>query len=169
MPHTGTRLGTLVGFYSYADPLLRSAIKRYKYHGARGIEPLLTGLLGSQVALARHLFAQAGTVVPLPLHPARLRERGFNQAERLAYAVAGALEAPIAYPLIRVRRTDPQADLRHDERVGNIARAFRASPVHGDIVLVDDVVTTGATMEAAAAALKSAGARSVTGVALAHG
>jgi ComF family protein len=105
-------------------------------------------------------------VVPVPLHPARLAERGFNQASLLAMRVARRLGAPL-WPsaLTRIRDTPNQATLRRDARRACVQGAFVArEPEHivgHDVVLVDDVATTGATLAACAAALIDAGARAV--------
>jgi len=102
-------------------------------------------------------------VIPIPLHPSRLRARGFNPAGGLARALArehGVRCAPTA--LRRVRATRSQTGLGRAERARNVRDAFRAAgPVPARVWLVDDVVTTGATLEAAARALCRAGARSV--------
>jgi ComF family protein len=162
-------LDALVAPLPYAQPLIRDAIKHYKYHGVQALEPFILAQAALSARAQRTLFPASPTVVPLPLHPSRERERGFNQAERIGRAVADALQSTVAMPLKRVRRTDHQAELSTHERLENCNDAFVSEPITGDVVLVDDVVTTGATMQAAAAALKSAGARSVTGFALAHG
>jgi len=164
-----TALDRLIGAYSYAHPLIKGSIKEFKYHGAAPLGAMLSGLTESAVAKLATLFPKDAIVVPVPLHATRLRERGFNQAERLSEAVARALESSVQTPLTRTRRTGYQAKLSTEERKQNCKDAFTCAPVSGDIVLVDDVVTTGATMNEAAKALKKAGARSVIGFALAYG
>ena len=108
------------------------------------------------------LLADADVAVPVPLHPSRRRERGFNQAEDLARHVG----LPVVVALRRVRRTVSQADLPAARRHGNVKGAFALAsknrPTSGKIVvLIDDVSTTGATLDACAIALKEAGAREV--------
>jgi predicted amidophosphoribosyltransferase len=99
-------------------------------------------------------------VLPLPLATPRLRERGFNQAQLLARAAAARLDTRCAGGLARVRATAPQASLPWAARSRNMRGAFAAGPgVHGlRIALVDDVMTTGATLRAATLALRDAGA-----------
>lgn len=136
---------------------LAGVVGLWKYHGVRG----LGWPLGR--ALARAAGAEPGgeVLVPVPLHPARRRERGFNQAEMLAQVAGPLLGQPVeASALRRVRATAQQARLGDaGARATNLAGAFRASPPAGPrrILLVDDLVTAGATAREAAAALREAG------------
>lgn len=143
------------------SPELRSVIHAYKF----GDAPELAGPLVAQ-AQATPAFARGArpdAIVPVPLHPVRRRERGYDQAARLAEAWAHAAGAPVVDALARTRRTRQQARLTARARAANVAEAFavvRAGTVAGRrIALVDDVVTTGETMTVAAAALTAAGAR----------
>jgi ComF family protein len=109
-------------------------------------------------------------LVPVPLHPSRLKERGYNQAEHLAKWVARQCGARFATPLRRSRLTAPQARLARKDRLLNMQGAFevheplaRGSP----IILVDDVITTGATLLACRNALRSAGASEIAALTLA--
>lgn len=115
---------------------------------------------------------QADWVVPLPLSPTRLRERGFNQSLQLARALAPARARSDL--LLRVRDTPAQHALPRAQRLANVRGAFAAEPlatqqVQGaHIVVVDDIMTTGATLFAAARALRDAGAAQVTGLVVAR-
>lgn len=106
-------------------------------------------------------------LVPVPIHWTRLNARGFNQSERLAEALRGAVHAPGV--LERVRATRPQVGLDRAERLENLRGAFRAtSDVKGRrVIVVDDVMTSGGTANECARALKEAGAKSVALVAFA--
>lgn len=100
-------------------------------------------------------------IVPMPLHPNRLRSRGFNQAAEIARHLSRKLDIPCAYDaLIRLHDTPPQAGLHRDERWHNLVGAFGCpKPLAAcRILLVDDVLTTGASLSACAAALREAGA-----------
>src|SRR5436190_4181245 len=144
---------------------VREAILSYKYRRALWFEPylaeLLIGAAGPELAMEKWDW-----IVPVPLHPAKEREREFNQAERLAQRLAAATGIPLDNKLIR--RTVPtptQTKLNREERVANMKNAF--SPNKGvalkgaRIVLVDDVFTTGATTSACAKVLKASGAGDV--------
>ena len=113
-------------------------------------------------------------LVPIPLHNKRLRERGFNQAEMIAQSIHDASGIPVVNALDRIRYTRAQAEIRHaNERRVNMADAFRVRPnisvSGGSFLLVDDVITSGATTGEAARTLKEAGAHSVAVLALAQG
>ncbi|MDZ4158176.1 MAG: phosphoribosyltransferase family protein [Anaerolineaceae bacterium] len=130
-------------------------------------------------ALAQHLRAllyqhrwRVDLVIPVPLSTQRLRERGYNQAGLLAFPLAIACRLTYSpYSLQRVHETRSQVGLNEKERLHNVRGAFRANPhkVRGRTALiVDDVATTGATIESCASALLEAGAVSVYGITLAR-
>jgi ComF family protein len=140
-------------------------IHRYKYNRALWFEPFLAELLISRAApeLGR---GQWDWIVPVPLHPAKEREREFNQAERLATRLSAATGLPLNTRLVRrVVPTRTQTLLSREERLANVRRAFalrRGARLDGKrLVLVDDVMTTGATTSACARALREGGAGDV--------
>jgi ComF family protein len=136
-----------------------AAIKRLKFGG----RPELAGPLMRRMPFLGDAFAGADLVVPVPLHVKRLREREFNQAAVLALAARPPIRFS-PHALLRVRHTVPQTTLSPDERRANVQGAFRAEPrlVAGRrILVVDDVMTTGATADACARALMEAGAVAV--------
>lgn len=113
------------------------------------------------------LMEDVDLVVPIPLHPSRLRTRGFNQAELMARGLAEKIRAPVSDRLQSVRRTRDQVDLTVAERRANVEGAFQArTAARGRILLVDDVFTTGATLSAAAKELHRAGAECVHAISL---
>ena len=122
--------------------------------------------LGAYLTRALPLDEPFDAVAPIPLHWARHFQRGFNQAELLAGEIARRRSIPVLRAVRRVRATRTQTGLSNAKRRQNVAGAFRARrrcSVRGlRILLVDDVMTTGATGSACAAALKRAGAKSVT-------
>lgn len=167
----------------YTGPL-RSAIHHLKYHGktalaaplgrmlAQSLDSSVTPLFAASCDSSRPAF---DVVVPIPLHPSRLRQRGFNQAERLARVLAAERGWPLdTKGLRRVRRTEVQALLTsREERAANVQHAFAAlSPTHfwnQSVLLVDDVITTLATVREAASVVRTAGASRICIVALARG
>lgn len=133
----------------------------FKYDGCRSLSQGLGAQLRDSAA---DLLAYADVVVPVPLHRSRRRARGFNQARELARR----LGVPMVDVLRRIRATPSQTDLPADARHANVQNAFalkRGRGVEGlRIVLVDDVSTTGATIEACARVLRAAGAADVSAV-----
>lgn len=122
-------------------------------------------------ALAERISILPDALIAMPLHPARLRERGFNQAQLLAQRVAKKLNVPLLVNACeRVRNTSPQSALPWREREENMRHAFACSAdLSGKhIAVVDDVMTTGATIAALASAIKRAGAREVSAWAVAR-
>ena len=151
----------ILSLWRYEPPLdaviLALKFRRLDYLG-RHLAHELAAALGGE-------FESADLVVPVPLHWTRRVARGFDQAERIAVPLAARLGLPVAGVLRRRRATGAQARLGRAARLANLAGAFRvdrAQAVAGRrVLLVDDVTTTGATLEAAAAALLSAGAAEV--------
>jgi ComF family protein len=120
---------------------------------------------------SRHPFS-VDVVVPVPLHKRRLRNRGFNQAAHLARELSRHIAVLVDRTiLVRHRRTAPQVDLDFDQRRENVRGAFRCvgpEVVGKSVLLVDDVCTTGSTLEACAAALRQGGATRVQALTLAR-
>ena len=148
---------------------IREAVHALKYRGVRALAPTLGGLLADYVTREA---VPVDTLVPVPLHPRRERSRGYNQSALLAQAMGEVLDVPVeSGALRRLRQTPTQASsVGEDERRSNVSGAFEAEAglVRGRrMVVIDDVCTTGATLEACAMALRSAGAASVWGLTLA--
>ncbi len=151
----------------------RVVVHELKYHQARHLRTDLRALVSRAPWLVE--FAGGAVLVPVPLHPKRLRRRGFNQARLVAEALAAETQgAKVAELLERVRDTATQTRLNREERQRNVKGAFALKPgatvsAETRYVLVDDVFTTGATMNACAKVLRRAGAEKVDVATLAHG
>jgi ComF family protein len=149
----------------FEDGPARGLVHRLKYHDRLEV----AAPMGAWMARAgAELLAEADCLVPVPLHRARLFARRFNQAAALAHAVSRESGLPVEpLTLTRVKRTSPQVGLSRSQRALNLQGAFAVKPemrahVEGRrIVLIDDVVTSGATANAAARALRRAGAAEV--------
>jgi ComF family protein len=147
----------VVAPFRYAWPV-DALIRGFKYHGQLPHGRVLGTLLAEAVLACGTPLPQL--IVPVPLHPARERERGYNQAWELARVAGRRLDVPIAPTLCaRTRATPPQASLDAAARRANLAGAFAVTRPPGarHVALVDDVLTTGATVAAVAAALLGAG------------
>lgn len=145
---------------AYAFPLDR-LIPRLKYHGQLAIAPVLGECLAEAVSAA----PRPDRLMAMPLHASRIRERGFNHATEIARVVASQLGLPLDLDNVRrIRDTPPQMGLKHDARRRNVRDAFACSDgVQAQrIALVDDVMTTGTSLDELAATLKRAGAREVS-------
>lgn len=140
---------------------MKDIVHSLKYEHRRSIAPPLGRLMRERGA---DLLRDADAAVPVPLHPRRQYQRGFNQAEDLA----AQLGLPVVKLLVRVKHTRSQIELPKHERQENVRNAFAFNhangsrlPARGIVVLVDDVSTTGATLEACARVLKNAGVTEV--------
>lgn len=162
----GERVGRSMAAYMFGGPMA-DAVRALKYGGRTEHAPVLGGLLAER---AIELAGEVDAVVPVPLHPARLRKRGFNQSALLARPVARALAVPlVTSELRRVRDTPPQASLAAPARATNVRGAFVALRAPASrVLLVDDVRTTGATLAECADALVTAGVDEVITLVLAR-
>jgi ComF family protein len=145
------------------DAELRQLIVLLKYNKIRPLAQLLGGWLATVVE-QNPALAEVDALVPVPLHPRRRRARGYNQAELLAHELVKWLKKPVApRALERIKDTPSQTGLTPLQRIENVRGAFacRAKLDLGRILLVDDVCTTGATLNACARTLKRAGAGEV--------
>jgi ComF family protein len=167
-------LDSLRAATSYDRAFIKTAIKHFKY---RGIAQLTDEFVALMLARTASSFdrAQGDTVervlCPVPLHWSRRLTRGFNQAELLAQQLSKQTNIPMRKLLTRIKPTGTQVLRARNERLTALNDAFRIStttiPKH--IILIDDISTTGATLDACAKTLKAAGAKNIEGWVVAHG
>jgi ComF family protein len=141
----------------------REAVHALKYGGL----PRIADDLATAMATLSLPTDEASVLVPIPLAPKRLRQRGYNQSDVLAASLGRLWRLPVSRDLLtRTRETATQTALTPETRLANVAGAFTARTADrgSRIVLVDDVFTTGATLAEAARALEQAGARTIYGV-----
>jgi len=157
----------------YFRGLLREAIHLFKYEKTRELAKELGDLFVSELQKPENCFLLKWIFVPVPLHRAKQRERGFNQAELLLYQVYQKLAIKtLRNNLIKIKNTPSQMQLKKKERLNNLKGAFAVLEKRQwegkNIVLIDDVMTTGATLTECAKVLKKAGAKRVFGLVLAR-
>lgn len=165
-----------LSIYRY-NPFFKKIIKTIKYRLATSVLQELFLIIPPEALYKLQLYKTLPdnfVLQPIPLHPQRLKERGFNQAVFIARFFQLYLDIPIIDTLERNKHTSPQAQIQSfKDRWNNLRNAFTLKPsssIHGkNIILVDDVATSGATMAAAAFVLKQSGARTVHTLTLAHG
>ena len=154
----------------YRHETVRALLWRAKYADDTKAFALLGALLAEHVP-------EGTAVIPVPLHPIRLRGRGFNQTERIAHAAKNAHSNIVVHAdlLVRTRNTPRQTELKRAERLTNMKDAFDVQDVHKSgvssgtpLLLLDDIVTTGTTLREAKQTLANAGYTNVTCLALAH-
>ena len=149
----------------------RASVHALKYDGERRLVAPLAELMAARW---QRVGIGGDLLVPVPVHAQKRRDRGFDQAELLARGVGRSLGIPVVYALERAARTTAQHQLGRSARQSNVAHAFGVAPRHVSdvkgrwIVLVDDVVTSGATLAGCAAALHVAGAYAVSALTLAR-
>jgi ComF family protein len=155
--------GRLHAAGTYGGPL-RAAIHRFKYGGERALAAELGSLIAARIASDMATGRVLDVIVAAVSHVDRTRERGYDHASLLAADAAARCGLPLRAPLRRIRLTRPQVELDRQARLSNVRGAFvaEAGALAGlRVALIDDVSTTGATLAAAAAALRAAGAREV--------
>lgn len=163
----GQDLRLALAAFAYAGPV-RRALAALKYTGSSRVAPILAEL--AEPTLDR-LLTITGPValVPVPVHPERQRARGYNQAGLIAMELARRCNLTVVDTLDRIRSTTRQHRLDRAARLRNLRDAFEArGPVPPRVVVVDDIITTAATLESCASVLREAGARAVYGFSIAR-
>ncbi|MEX0709733.1 MAG: ComF family protein [Chloroflexota bacterium] len=166
----GEALDLAVAAFVHEGPL-RRALQRLKYGGAAR---LAAPLAGSAVSALGDLVSMVDgdvVLVPIPVHPERLRQRGYNQAALIAHELGSRARLEVRDVLVRTRPTARQHGLSRAARLQNLRGAFglrTVPPQTGTVLLVDDILTTAATLEACAEVLRAGGTPRVIGFAVAR-
>jgi ComF family protein len=155
--HSAPDFDATQAIFSYQYPL-SALMQRYKYG-----EMLMLGHTFGEI-LAQQVHTRPDLIIPMPLHPQRLQQRGFNQSLEIAKIVSKKLHIAVdSQTCVRTKFTVPQVSLPPKRRVRNVKNAFacKRALTGLNIVLLDDVMTTGASLNALAASVKKAGANQV--------
>lgn len=160
-----------IALTSYANKAVRKGIEQWKYYGDRSFDQVIEQWVIQRLATCWVPY-ESFIVAPVPLHKKKKRLRGFDQAGVFAGIVGRLLGREVHHDLlVRIKKTAPQARRGTNERlVGDLDEFFKVrGPIPEAVCLCDDVFTSGATMDAAAKALKEAGVRHIWGISLAKG
>lgn len=148
---------------SYEEPTVKELIHYFKYKRFLKAQCPLGKILINYIK-ELNLKSEKYLIVPIPLHPSKERQRGFNQSEILSGIAAGYLESPVSRLLIRTKKTKSQIDLPQELRAENMKNAFQINTgelplTNQSVILVDDVYTSGATVREAVKTLRKAGVK----------
>lgn len=153
--------------YHYQDAV-RTAIVGLKFNRQVYMVRALSEWMNGVILMHQNWLSTIDAIVPMPVDRVRLAGRGFNQVHEIAKALQPALQAPILSNVLHKRAfTIPQSGLNRQARLTNLTDALSANAVSGHLLLLDDVMTTGKTLQHAARALKDAGAQTVTALVIA--
>lgn len=171
-----TNLTALFTPLSYQNPLIKKVIHYFKYEPfiKELVQPLSHIIISHLNLIECPILDKNFILIPVPLYKSRLRWRGYNQSEELARELSNTLQIPIETDLlVKEKSTLPQIELTGEEREKNIKGVFSCQNIEKfkgkKVLLIDDVFTTGATMEECSKVLKEAGARETWGVVVARG
>lgn len=159
-----------IGIYPYND-IMRESIEKYKFHGRREYTDFY---IWSMIKYGEPYIKRwkPDCIMAIPLHPSRERTRGFNQSAYLAKGIGEAFQIPVHSKMKRIEQGRSQKELSAAQRRQNLKKAFGLAPGYQPppvVLLVDDVYTTGSTLDAAARILKQAGARKIYFLTLCQG
>ncbi len=159
--------------FSYGAGPIKTLIHDLKYRRVRGNAEILGALLYRAIAYHGVILSRDSLIIPIPLHPARRRTRGFNQSRLIADVLGAKLGITVRPDLLKkIKNTRPQMELPREERLKNVTGAFAMSDTatvrNRTCILIDDVKTTGATLESAARTLRAAGAKRIWALTIAR-
>lgn len=154
-------------------PLIRKCIKQFKYYNGRNMINIFEKILSGTITSDFISKNDVDLILPVPIHSSKLRDRGYNQAELIAETVSEILDLPFCSSvLLKTKKTHPQTHLKRKARLNNLKGSFLSvfpeKVASKTILLVDDVITTGATLETCGLELCKSGAKKVYGLTLAR-
>ncbi|MFH1798628.1 MAG: phosphoribosyltransferase family protein [Candidatus Omnitrophota bacterium] len=172
-PNTASNNLSVILSCRFYDSVTANCIKQFKYSRQSRFISIFDKLILDTVSKNHSLFNTVDLAMAVPLHKTRRRERGFNQAEIVAESLSRVLAVPHSKNnLIKTKKTFPQNRLTRKQRINNLKNVFLITDPHGlsgkSVVLVDDVITTGRTLDACAENLLKAGAKKILGFTLAR-
>lgn len=160
----------IMSLFSYEDEIIKALLWQLKFKGDRHISKLLGDVLADHLKI----YTMPHLIIPVPLSRERFRERGYNQVSLIAERSVARIDCVTYFDnvLVRTRDTVPQMKLSREKRLNNLKGAFAVPKIehiiNQKIILLDDIVTTGATLREARDTLLDAGARTVIPIAIAH-
>ena len=168
-----SRIFTFISHFSYDTPTIKTLIHDLKYRKVSANAAILGDLLHRAILRHRISFPANSLIIPIPLHKTRERARGFNQSLLIAQALGEKLGIETQGDILqKTKATEPQMGLTREQRLQNMSGAFAVSdttfPRNRTILLLDDVKTTGATLEHAARVLRDAGAKRIWAITIAR-
>jgi len=176
--HPKNRIKCVFVAASYGDPVLKEAIQKYKYKNIHELNQFLSSLIVESLEnFARKISPEeksSWVIVPVPLHPKKEKSRGFNQSFLIAKIVSEHFNITLdIVSLKRIKNTSPQAQIKNkDERLKNMKDAFQVDPNASlkdkNILLIDDILTTGATLSECAKALKTGDVKKIIAAVIAN-
>jgi ComF family protein len=146
------------GFYFHKGSKFQKLIFKLKYHRLPQLGVTLGEFYG-HLLRSSPILRDVEAIIPIPLHAQKLRKKGYNHAERIAYGISKAVNIPLEdHGLKRIKKTQTQTKLNAEERLQNVYNAFECRTKYcGSVILVDDILTTGATLSTAVQTLHDAG------------
>jgi ComF family protein len=171
---TQSKIRAVFSLSEYSNPSVKELIHQFKFNGVREIGETFGAELAEKLSRSGADFEENFIIIPIPLHKKSMRRRGFNQSEILARTISEKLSVPLLTGvLVKTKTTPHQTETKNrHERLENLVGAFEITDkeeVSGkNIILVDDIITTGATLTECAKVLKRSGAKNIYGVAIAR-
>jgi len=168
-------LERIITIFDYQQPLLKKAVKSFKYspydiNVLKKLSPLFIKCLKQSPLALKYLNKNKFVLVPIPLSRQKLAKRGFNQANLIAQELSASFNWPLKKSLKKVKDTLSQTNLGREQRKLNVQNVFKVQgEIAPNIILIDDILTTGATLEQAAKTLYQAGAKKIWAIVLAQG